>query len=617
MNVILTEQQFKNYINYLIESSFICEDKANGKTVQNFQDKIQNRVSNLLSKNSALQKSANRIGINPNYNPYELAKLRNKEYLNGGEQIDLNYKLKNELKSAAKILSKYVSPHQNARGMFDFKKLETDYPNDADRLLHIKEFLDGKGLTWLYDKNNIPDDKLTQGKRHHFGLSKKDTFDDRFDNFDLTSIGDIDDWDNSSKVAKNPETKILSPLEATIRMKTNFLDNYLDKVYGLIAKVPVTVFANGNEKLPESTLIINFSAAMQCPAWNECLLRNACYARKGEKQHPNVRNANVQRNLMWEAGHQDPELLAMMFQLIRLYCFDYDKALPKIKKILGDNETAESISAKHFSELDETVREILMKHKKIKHIRLNENGDFIGDWLINAFDKEAGDFKVMDILTSAYTCRNIKDENGNSIYVKVADIILNVSNRAIQSDTVARYFFAIDPKYYNAFDETYGGENNSLEIVNGSIHPNPQPLYNVDENGQIYDTGYKYYKCPCARKKPNNKDENVSCYECNVCYEPNTVSDKPYYVLVQTHSNGAKEAQGIHMHGDIPQFGFSRNYLKRLGIQPSKQKVMVAENKETLHESVNRSLTEGVLQVARNCVNSIKSHLNNLATSGK
>ena len=45
-------------------------------------------------------------------------------------------------------------------------------------------------------------------------------------------------------------------------------------------------------KVPENTLIVNFTTAIGCPAWNECLVKHACYARQTEKGKPSVYDGN-------------------------------------------------------------------------------------------------------------------------------------------------------------------------------------------------------------------------------------------------------------------------------------------------------------------------------------
>lgn len=592
--IYLTEKQILD----IVRQSFVCEASVsmNGDAIKNLQKNITNRISNIASTNTDLQNSLQGIGVNPNYSDTE----RNATRRNLGNNF--NTTLENEIKNAARILSKYVGNS----GLFDktsdgSSKMKADYPNEYNKLMRIKEFLDSKGLNWVYDINVIPNEKK------YFGFSKDDkTIEDRINHFSLSNIGNPKDYiDTKNTEGMFDEEKISLEQNADVKMKASLLDNYLSKTYGLNIELPINVFSHGNAKLPKDTLIVNFSAALQCPAWNECLLREACYARRGEKQHTIVRDANVRRNLMWEAGRYDEELMQMIEQLMRLYSINYSKAIPLIKKQIGKTYTVQKLSKTRFSEFkDERVLNILKECSAIKHIRLNENGDFIGQWLVDAIDKIAGDFMVVGISTSAYTCRNI-----NMDYSKVANIILNVSNQAIQSGNVARYFFAVDEETYNALDETYGGPNNSLVVSAEGVTPNPQPLYKMDETKNVAPTGTMYYKCPCGRN--TNEKRDVNCYDCNICYQPNNISDKPYYVVVKVHSKGDKKIVGTHVGKDkIPVFGFSKNYLTNIGIAKWPEQRI---DEEATKNDFSTGIKEGLFGAARNCVISLREHLAGLA----
>ena len=589
MKVILTEKQFDEYINYLIKSSFIFEgkdkpDAPNKKDIDVLQKHLGQNIKSQLDMSPELRATAQEIGINPNFSREGERDARapfTKDMSN----------LKDKIVSSALILSKFVSN----KGYFDFKAMKQEYPNDYNFLLRMREFLDSKGLEYLYDIDEKPEPK----RRKFFGYNDNDkTIEDRLKSFNLDVLGNISDYNNSKK----PTQRLLTDEEATAKMQESILNNYMEKTYGLGVNLPSGLFSNGNDKLPPSTLIVNFVAAQQCPAWNECLLRNACYAKRGEKQHTNVRNANVQRNLMWEAGRHDENLLNMIFTLLRLHCIDYTNALPEIQQIGGKYAQAsvQSLAKQKFSDLDEDVLDILKRHTVIKHIRLNENGDFIGQWILDTFDAMAGDFLIMGISTSAYTCRNFDMD-----YSKVANIILNVSNANIKGGkAIARYFYAIGDAAYNAFDETYYGQEDGLKINSTEqIQPEPQPLYYYDKKtGEILENGFKYYKCPCGR--PTTDGEKVSCYQCDICYQPNTISDKPYYVLVKAHSGAEQRMKNARLVHNIPNFGFSANYLANMGIEKPEQK-RVAESRELIREDIARNMKDAIIQVGKNCLNSV------------
>jgi hypothetical protein len=285
-----------------------------------------------------------------------------------------------------------------------------------------------------------------------------------------------------------------------------------------------------------------------------------------------------------------------------LFVIDYGKAIKEVNS-LGKKYTVDGLSQYHLSDLDEAVREILGRYKRVTDIRLNENGDFIGQWLLDAIDSEAGDFLTIGVNTSAYTCRNIGMD-----YSKVQNLIINCSNKAIKGESIQRYFLAVDDTMYRAFDETYGGPNNSLVYdADGRIAVNPQPLY---KNG--VPTGDYYYKCPCGRIK--DEQDKVDCYRCRLCYTKNDNIDATYYVLVNCHGANSNSYGGRRS-----DFGFSKNYFANLErieqeqqMEPAKPIKKVAEN--VIKENIGNSYKEALKQIAYNCVSSIKNHLSALAT---
>ena len=145
-----------------------------------------------------------------------------------------------------------------------------------------------------------------------------------------------------------------------------------------------------------------------------------------------------------------------------------------------------------------TIEESIEKLKSTRNgnlIRLNENGDFIGQWLVDAFEQFAAELKLVDINIAAYTCRALN-------YETVENLILNISQQGLvknqNSKGFAHFFYAIEPKDYARLGETYGGPNYTLEInpKTGKITPVYRKL--IDEKGEL--KGY-YYKCPCGRGK--------------------------------------------------------------------------------------------------------------------
>lgn len=573
--IILNEDQFKNYcrlikngdskkiylseeqFNALMSKTFICEDISSPE-IKSKRDIILNKINGVFNgkkgKDSRqyLRDKAKRTGINPDF--------KQKQQLQTREEIfpDLNFspEINEKIKKIALILRKYV---KNG-GYFDAERLEQDYPKEFYELMSIKRFMDSQGMTNLYDTE--------LGNNDNFGLNSDNNY--NIDNFDINKKNiDINKYNDKGKKTK---------AEAILRAKQSVVDDYLNKVYGTQIDLPNSVFSNGNAKLSEQTLQINFASALGCPAWNECIVRYACYARSGEKQHRDVFQSNAERNVMWEAAHEDPTLINDIWELLRLYVVDYNK----ISSIA--NKSVEELSKIKFADLPEDVLSNVKENLRITQIRLNENGDFIGQWILDAFDEIAGDFNTIGVNTSAYTCRLLNFE-------KIQNIIINASKTTIKGKSVARYFFAVTEEMYNAFDETYSGENNALVLENGKVKMNPQALYNPETREP---NGMYYYKCPCDREI--NKGDKILCNQCGVCYEPNTLFSQPYYVLVKAHGGSKNEFKGR-----IPTFGVSKNYN------------LPIRSYSTVMEEVSNNIKTAINTVANNGINSMKQHLNGLA----
>lgn len=582
--ILVTEEQYNRFFNniFVIKES----DGFNSDTIKKKQKEIVQRIKNNLDnskvKKQLLQK-ASELNINPKYSQKEYNKIRRTLF----KSLNLTPEMQKQILWAVDILKKYISPTKIG-GRFNVEWLRRDYPKDCAKIWGIKDFLDQKGASILYDEN-----ALTSKDFNIFGLKRNNDGTLNSDEFDINK--------NLGKIRNYNEEGMLDDDEALIKMKQSTLKNYMSKIYGMEPNIPVDLFPHGNAKLPDDTLIINFSSAIKCPAWNECLVKYVCYARSGEKQYLTQYNANNNRNLMWETAHSDPELLSLIFQVIRLYCVNYDNVIKELREVGIKKYTVDKLSMLHFSELDEKIIEVIQHNKRITNIRLNENGDFIGQWIIDEFDKEAGDLNFIGINTSAYTCRNLN-------YTKIQNIIINSSET--REGNIARFFFALPEKMYNAYDETYNGVDNTLAYNNqGKIEMNLQPLYDaktMEPNGNLY------YKCPCDRISPElpkgvkktkkKKEGKVSCHECRVCYTKNTL-DKPYYVFVKAHGSEAD-----NMFERVPNFGVSKNYFINGGSQISNK--MIAEN--VLKENVKNGYKEAINEITQNAIYSMNNKLGNL-----
>lgn len=288
---------------------------------------------------------------------------------------------------------------------------------------------------------------------------------------------------------------------ATVKMAERRAKLYVNSTYGLDLKFGDDgMFKYGNAKINEDTLVVNFSSAVRCAAWNECIMKDACYAKTGEIQYDNAFYSNLKKGMIWEQTSVDENLMNLLMALLRSYLLDYEK-LPFVKKVKNLNEREELMwnlcQSTLYSIRDsygEDAIGILRDTRLGNLVRLNENGDFIGQWLVDAFEEFARELELVDIHVTAYTCRALN-------YESVEKMILNISQQGLvskqNSKGFAHFFYAIDPKDYARLGETYGGRNYSLDI-NPETHK-ITPVYRrlEDEEGL---KGY-YYKCPCGRGK--------------------------------------------------------------------------------------------------------------------
>lgn len=259
------------------------------------------------------------------------------------------------------------------------------------------------------------------------------------------------------------------------------------------------MFKFGNHKIAGDTLIVNFTSAMRCPAWNECIMKDACYAKTSEKNYDATLSSNLKKDLVWRQTEKDPTLMGMMMAVLRSYLIDY-YSLPFVKEIpteKGRNDAAVALSRKTLYDIEkeygQEAIDILTETKRGTLIRLNENGDFIGQWLVDAFEEFANELGKVGINITAYTCRALN-------YESVKKMILNISQMGLvrnqKSAAFAHFFYAIEPSDYKALGETYGGPNYSLDFNKDTQKITPVYRKMVDEDGIL--KGY-YYKCPCGR----------------------------------------------------------------------------------------------------------------------
>ena len=494
-----------------------------------------------------------------------------------------NSEITQEIKDAAQRIRQYVNQNKYG-GTINWEAFKRD--PDYVYLMRMKDIIDRKGLTILYDDNApLPSSK-------GYGIDKKGT-----ENFDYGGV----EFNQNGEV---------SGYDSVIDFWTSKVRNFVESKFGFDLSIPQKAFSAGNDKLPNNTLIVNFTSALRCPAWNECLVKHACYARAGEKPHTAVLRANTNRYLLWELTRGDNEMLKLMMNMVKAYIFNYETIYNSASGILR-KQGIKNINDLLNLDLDnglvtETLFEQFNSAKNVTNVRLNEDGDFIGQWLVDAWDDFGGKLKKFGVVISAYTCRNLN-------YEGVQNIVLNSSN--VANKNVDRYFIAISEEAYASFDDTHEG----FDPQTGRLKTVLRPLGTFDETGQWTPNGNMYYKCPCGnesimgpkkKKEEKNSLMDYDCYKCNTCYTPNNLNGgKPYYVFVKVH--GSSEAALQERDGGSFRFGFSEHYNEnKANYQPpkkTKSKAKKQQVKEGIEqqEVVSNGPNLALMQVTNNMVTSM------------
>lgn len=621
-----------------------------------------------------------------------------------------------------------VSTKQSSKVVFD--KL----PRDAqENVLKLKDLLDKLRIPQLY--RDTPDSKFGKfvgtdesGKKIPFmkygiNLSETDATTDInsfINDFDLTKISDDEAFhyyaDGSRYDTINDKLKQQGVnVDFKKKKRDTFngsetiqqiaytgllnqrIDRYLDRIYGVSLDfgADTNMFKFGNAKIHNDTLVVNFESAMRCPAWNECIMKDACYAKTSEMNYDDALSSNLKKGFIWTQTKADQTLMEMMCLLIRSCLVNYQEAWKQIRELdslkqsqgyqdymsslqeaktktkeLTQEEGGLFLSKKTFQEIrDEYGQEALdiLQSPGVKMgsvVRLNENGDFIGQWLVDAWDKLAVDFDLIGVKVAAYTCRALNYEN-------VKKMILNISQAGLvsrqKSDAFAHFFYAIAPQEYDGFEETYNGQNHSL-LIDPKTHK-ITPVYRnlIDENGKL--VGY-YYKCPCGREKYKyvpfepkqnemglakehttmptcfefsdkfikvggeffkkiksaNPDAKADCYMCRICYGRNKDTDisvegggkpqpgLPVFVFVATHGQNQNNFKGTQndyrrvLGRKVTDWIEIQKAGKQNELQPMQVQENINEN-EIAMDNIGANDDAVVKQITNNMVYSVANHM--------
>lgn len=619
---MLVESNVNNWINASIQ---LFEDEENGsndiksvndKYIKNAKNKIGKRISDRVVNNDAnLLQKANEIGINFDYDAEQLMDKKKKLF----QKLNVSSEITRRIKQVISVLKKVTAPdggiqHSKLMTMCNAQPSQA-YGMSYEQILRYKDFIDSQDLRYLYDKSVLG----VKDKVNKFGVNVDDNGKVTYGKLNFNNITDahLKQWLSGGE-GDNKRSNKFTDDEAIVQMKSNLVNRYLMSEYGIKFNIPN--FALGNEKV-KGALMINFTSAFRCPAWNECIVKHACYARAGEgTYYDNQKTSNDKKHLMWEACQGDPELTSYVYEMLKAYVVNWGE----VAKQGGFNdEQIDELISKNFSEIDPSILEVIKKCVRVTDIRLNENGDFIGQWLLDEFDRFAGDFKLIGVNTAAYSCRNLN-------FKGIKNIVINASRMTMEGDAIVRYFYAIPEVMYNAFEDTY----ESKDIVNdyNAVHRVPKPLFNA--KGQ--PNGSFYYKCPCSREdftingvsstKGKGGKVHVNCYQCHLCYEglddemKNNLSqgNGKFFVFVKAHGSKANELTNKRELEIINKVGVPQSYQrglratgkeyvydKNLNIQDSRQ-----INKPILTES--EAANEAYNEIASNAIYSMNEKMRGL-----
>ena len=604
------------------------EDVSNDPFVNAAKKRLSASLGDKLRNDAELQNKADELGINKDFTPKGYIEARKDAFKN----LNISQPVTDKVKKAAQIL-KAITNSSGGQNWNTLRRMVDDNQTDGmsyNEILRMKDFIDSQDLRYMYD----PSIKLAKKNTLKFGnkMDKEGNLDDT--NFDMNNITDrhLKQWLSGGERKFN-----FTEDEAYIEVKRGILNKYLMSSYGIQLDIPN--FSLGNKKVKDA-LLINFTSAFRCPAWNECLLKHACYARNSEgTYYNNEKIGNDKKHLMWEAGHNDPHLMKLIIDMLKAYVVDYGSVKQEVADTIKANKAdseftsfLEKIGGRFnintFAQLDYrdmpgSILEILKNHTRVRDIRLNENGDFIAQWLLDEFDKVAGDFRLIGVNTAAYSCRNLNFEG-------IKNIIINASRITMKGSAIARYFYALPAAMYDAFEDTYNGTN----ISNGfnAISRKPMPLYSIDSAGNKVPNGNYYYKCPCGRSdfSINGKQlKEVNCYQCHLCYE---ATDEE--MLNKLNSTGGKYIVFVKAHG------IKSNLLNNKREQSVAKTVGVSKNydfgkaddgnaygsegmdidSDTIHESIEQKSGLGQNEayglITNNAIHSINEHLNGIFVNG-
>lgn len=663
----IIREEIKKATNHLFEADKYQKNRSN---------ELLKAVTDKVRSSDELMDAADNLGINMDW-----SKEGEKQFRKGAFNRDntmksgKNKEAVRKSKAAINLIRQFIRKNADKTasgekvlvpgGAINMKSLRDELESNPQKyanltfneFMRIKDHLDLSGLRGTYD----PTIRGNGGERFGTTRERGDEYLD-VDGLDFNTISPKH-IQTTRKLNKDEmaDSDIVAKAESEVRRVS--AEKYVMTRYGISMELPSVSL--GNKKV-KNAMIINFTSAFRCPAWDDCLVKHACYARSGEMMHTNVKMANDRRNLMWLSAAGDEKLMKMVHSYLMATLVSWDKALKYIKKnateddlsqigeLVGFQLTSQRKIGKAVDELSKLwchelvkvpiVKEALIEARRVTDVRINENGDFINQPMLEEFDKYiAGEFMLIGVTCAAYSCRNLQ-------FGKIEHIIVNASRTAMknyddeynkndETGAIQRYFVAVPGEMYDAFEDTFGSLTVGSDTV-GSLGQlrRPMPLYDVltDKEGKDSYGEIKayYYKCPCARKDfrtTSNGEFTVNCYNCHMCYEKPSGQDyKKMFVFVKAHGSeksyiGKEREQFVRQQIGVPK-GYLEWRAEKLKKEAEEQQKKGRRNnvKESvefnagLNETDNTTTfrqmqDEGIKEVTNNAIMSMTQHFSELA----
>lgn len=661
----IIREEIKKATNHLFK-----EDKYQ----KNRSNELLKAVTDKVRSSDELMDAADNLGINMDW-----TKEGEKEFRKGAFNRDNTMKSRTnkeavkKSKAAINLIRQFIQKNADRTasgeevlvpgGAINMKLLRREleanpqkYENMTfNEFMRVKDHLDLSSLRGTYD----PTIRGNGGERFGTTRERGDEYLD-VDGLDFNTIspGHIKKLKKLSP-AEMEDSDIYAKAESDVRRTA--ADKYVMTRYGIKMELPEVSLGNAKVK---NALIINFTSGLRCPAWDDCLVKHACYARSGEIQHTNAKMANDRRNLMWLSAAGDEKLMKMVHSYLMATLVSWDKTrkyilknateedLSEIGELVGFQLTStrkigqavDELSKLWCHELVEVsiVEKAIIEARRVTDVRINENGDFINQPMLEEFDKYiAGEFMLIGVTCAAYSCRNLQ-------FGKIENIIVNASRTAMknydddynendETGAIQRFFVAVPGKMYDAFEDTFEsltvGSGDTVGLL-GKLRK-PMPLYDVITDSEDKDhygelKGY-YYKCPCARKDfrtTANGEFSVNCYNCHMCYEmPNGQDYKKMFVFVKAHGSerayiGEQREKFVRKKIGVPK-GYLEWREKELqdeeqdGNGPTNVKEGVDFNagfNQTDNAATFRQMQdEGIKEITNNAIMSMTQHFSELA----